>query len=637
MDPASPPGAPPAVPAPGTFGVRILAVSEVTRAVRGAVRQDPRLVDLWVEGEIGRVTVSTAGHAYFALKDERNQLQCVWFRDDRMRSAFEAQAGLRVVVHGRIDLYEPTGALQLYVDSMQPAGFGDLALRFEALKARLTAEGLFDAARKRPLPTRPTTIAVVTSPTGAVWRDVCTVLARRWPLVRVVLRGRPCAGRRGAGEHRHRARPRRALGRSSVTPRDGPSDAPALTIVARGGGSMEDLWAFNDERVVRAVVAHPIPVVAGHRPRGGRHPDRLRGRRPGGHAVRGRRAGRARPGRAGRRAARGRTTAGRRHRTACRDAVARGRRGAACAGPAASGRAAARPRERSGLSWIARPGRSAARLAADQRTVERLAARGRPDAAGPAGPGPSPPGRAAAAARRWPSDGSSGSAPRWRRPARRWRSSGRRPPSTAATRSSGVAPTAPSSATRPMRPAGRRCALGRRRRHAAGHRRRPLSRPAMAGAGRVPRPSSPSSLVVGIGVGILVARWLDRRVAEDDPEAEEPVATNEPMPDPAPATPATPAVETLAFDDALAELQRVVGELEAGGQPLEAALALYERGVALQARCERLIGDAELRVQQLVARARRRPRDPRGAGRSGGTPARARNCDRGQVHRTVTN
>ena len=95
--------------------------------------------------------------------------------------------GLRVVVHGRIDLYEPTGALQLYVDSMQPAGFGDLALRFEALKARLTAEGLFDAARKRPLPTRPTTIAVVTSPTGAVWRDVCTVLARRWPLVRVVL------------------------------------------------------------------------------------------------------------------------------------------------------------------------------------------------------------------------------------------------------------------------------------------------------------------------------------------------------------------------------------------------------------------------------------------------------------------
>ena len=129
---------------PGTFGVRILGVSEVTRAIRGAVRSDPRLADLWVEGEIGRVTISSAGHAYFALKDERNQLQCVWFRDDRLRSAFEAQAGLRVVAHGRIDLFEPQGALQLYVESIQPAGLGDLTLRFEALKARLAAEGLFD-------------------------------------------------------------------------------------------------------------------------------------------------------------------------------------------------------------------------------------------------------------------------------------------------------------------------------------------------------------------------------------------------------------------------------------------------------------------------------------------------------------
>ena len=173
--------------APGTFGVRILGVSEVTRTIRGAVRADPRLSDLWVEGEIGRVTISSAGHAYFALKDERNQLQCVWFRDDRLRSAFEAQAGLRVVAHGRIDLFEPQGALQLYVESIQPAGLGDLTLRFEALKARLAAEGLFDGARKRPLPSRPATIAVITSPTGAVWKDICHVLARRWPLTRVVL------------------------------------------------------------------------------------------------------------------------------------------------------------------------------------------------------------------------------------------------------------------------------------------------------------------------------------------------------------------------------------------------------------------------------------------------------------------
>src|SRR4029078_432948 len=101
------------------------------------------------------------------------QLQCVWFRDDRLRSAFEAQAGLRVVVHGRIDLFEPHGALQLYVESIQPAGFGDLTLRFEALKARLAAEGLFDAARKRPLPTRPGSIAVLTRPTGAARKHIC--------------------------------------------------------------------------------------------------------------------------------------------------------------------------------------------------------------------------------------------------------------------------------------------------------------------------------------------------------------------------------------------------------------------------------------------------------------------------------
>jgi exodeoxyribonuclease VII large subunit len=247
---------------PGAFGLRVLGVSEVTRAVRGAVRQDPRLADLWVEGEIGRVTVSSAGHAYFALKDERNQLQCVWFRDDRARSAFEAQAGLRVVVHGRMDLYEPTGALQLYVDSLQPSGVGDLALRFEALKARLAADGLFDAARKRSLPSRPAAIAVITSPSGAVWHDVCHVLARRWPLASVVLVAARVQGEDAPASivtALHRVE--RWAAQCAADGR--PGDAPAVTIVARGGGSLEDLWPFNDERVVRAVVAHRLPVVSG--------------------------------------------------------------------------------------------------------------------------------------------------------------------------------------------------------------------------------------------------------------------------------------------------------------------------------------------------------------------------------------
>src|SRR5215211_173813 len=180
--------APPSEPiAPGTFGLRILAVSEVARAIREAVRADPRLSDVWVEGEVGRVTVSTAGHGYFTLKDARSTINCVWFNDDRLRSAFQPQAGLRIVVHGRVDVFEQQGAVQLYVESIQPAGFGDLAIRFEALKARLAAEGLFDQARKRPLPQRPATIAVITSPTGAVWKDICHVLGRRWPLARVVL------------------------------------------------------------------------------------------------------------------------------------------------------------------------------------------------------------------------------------------------------------------------------------------------------------------------------------------------------------------------------------------------------------------------------------------------------------------
>jgi exodeoxyribonuclease VII large subunit len=246
----------------GNFGVRILGVSEVTRAIWGAVRADPRLADLWVEGEIGRVTVSSAGHAYFALKDERNQLQCVWFRDDRLRSAFEAQAGLRVVAHGRIDLFEPQGALQLYVDSIQPSGLGDLTLRFEALKARLAGEGLFDAGRKRRLPDRPATIAVVTSPSGAVWKDICHVLGRRWPLSRVVLvaaqvqgDGAPASLVAALRKVERYAAERTAAGR--------PEEAPSVTILARGGGSLEDLWAFNDESVVRAVVGHALPLVCG--------------------------------------------------------------------------------------------------------------------------------------------------------------------------------------------------------------------------------------------------------------------------------------------------------------------------------------------------------------------------------------
>jgi exodeoxyribonuclease VII large subunit len=148
------------------------------------------------------------------------------------------------------------------VESIQPAGFGDLALRFEALKARLAAEGLFDAARKRPLPPRPATIGVVTSPTGVVWRDISHVLARRWPLARVVL---VACRVQGDGAPASIVTALRRLERYIEECRAAghPEDAPAVTILARGGGSLEDMWAFNDEAVVRAVVAHSVPLVCG--------------------------------------------------------------------------------------------------------------------------------------------------------------------------------------------------------------------------------------------------------------------------------------------------------------------------------------------------------------------------------------
>lgn len=236
---------------------RIRSVAELTRDVRDLLRGAPGLRDVWVEGEVGQVTVSAAGHCYFTLKDERAQLRCMIFRDDRFSIPFEARTGLRLVAHGRVDLFEPQGHYQLYVDSLQPAGFGDLAIRFEALKAKLTAEGLFAAERKRPLPAWPRQIGIATSLSGAVLHDMLRVLGRRWPLAQVVVT--PCQVQGEAAPLSIvRALRRFARWTDPVTGR-----AVDLVILARGGGSLEDLWAFNDEAVVRAVAAHPQPIVVG--------------------------------------------------------------------------------------------------------------------------------------------------------------------------------------------------------------------------------------------------------------------------------------------------------------------------------------------------------------------------------------
>ena len=235
----------------------IMSVGELTALIKGTLRSAPRLRNVWVEGEVGQVSISAAGHCYFTLKDERAQLRCVIFRDDRLMMPFEARTGLRLVAHGHLDVFEPQGAYQLYVESLQPSGFGDLALRFEALKAKLAAEGLFESARKRPLPQFPMTIGVVTSLSGAVLHDIRRVLARRWPLARVVVSACQVQGN-GAAQTIVAALRRVARWTDEETGR-----ATDVVILARGGGSLEDLWPFNEEAVVRAVAAHPCPIVVG--------------------------------------------------------------------------------------------------------------------------------------------------------------------------------------------------------------------------------------------------------------------------------------------------------------------------------------------------------------------------------------
>ena len=241
----------------GREGRTVLSVGDLTRLIRDTIRRAPRLERVWVEGEVGQVSVSSAGHCYFTLKDERAQLRCMVFRDDRLLLPIEPRTGLRVIAHGRVDVFEPQGAYQLYVDSLQPAGVGDLALRFEASKARLAAEGLFDAARKRALPPWPRSIGVVTSLSGAVLHDIHRVIARRWPLTRLVVSACSVQGP-GAEESIVRALHRIGRWTDPTTGR-----AVDVIIVARGGGSLEDLWAFNEEAVVRAIARAPRPVVVG--------------------------------------------------------------------------------------------------------------------------------------------------------------------------------------------------------------------------------------------------------------------------------------------------------------------------------------------------------------------------------------
>ena len=207
----------------------------------------PRLV---VEGEISNLSRPASGHLYFSLKDERAQLRCAMFRSAAMRTAVRPEQGMKVTARGRISLYEPRGEYQLIVDSLQDAGEGLLQQRFEELKRKLEAEGLFDPARKRSLPRYPARIGLVTSPSGAAVRDLVHVLGRRWPAAAVRLYPVLVQGEEAP-----------AAIRSAIASANRHGWAELL-IAGRGGGSLEDLWAFNDESVARAVAASEIPVIS---------------------------------------------------------------------------------------------------------------------------------------------------------------------------------------------------------------------------------------------------------------------------------------------------------------------------------------------------------------------------------------
>jgi exodeoxyribonuclease VII large subunit len=229
-------------------GERIYTVSEVTADVKAVL--EASLPTLWVEGEISNFVHHTSGHMYFTLKDEKSQLSSVMFKFRNVRLRFAPETGMKVLAWGRIGVYEPAGKYQLYVERMRPVGLGDLAAAFEKLKRKLAAEGLFDEAHKKPIPGMPATVAVVTSPTGAAVRDVIRVVRERFPATRVVVVPTPVQGAEA---------PEGIVRSIAMVEEWGEADT---VVVGRGGGSIEDLWAFNDERVARAIFGARTPVVS---------------------------------------------------------------------------------------------------------------------------------------------------------------------------------------------------------------------------------------------------------------------------------------------------------------------------------------------------------------------------------------
>jgi exodeoxyribonuclease VII large subunit len=226
-------------------------VTDLTRYLRELLESDELLQDVWVMGEVSNFSRPASGHVYFTLKDSSASLRCVMWRNAVIRQSFTPRDGDAIEVHGAISVYEAGGQYQLYADVFRQAGEGALYAEFLRLKALLEAEGLFAPERKRPIPLKPKRIGIVTSPTGAALQDMLNTLRRRYPLVEVVLAPTPVQGDEAP------------LGIINALRAVVQVAQPDVIILARGGGSIEDLGAFNDERVARAIAASPVPVITG--------------------------------------------------------------------------------------------------------------------------------------------------------------------------------------------------------------------------------------------------------------------------------------------------------------------------------------------------------------------------------------
>src|SRR5262245_30870297 len=232
------------------FPIQQWTVSRLTFYIRKLLEENEILQDVWVQGEISNLSKPASGHIYFTLKDQSAALKCVMWKTSAARLSLPLQNGMAVEVHGKIGIYEVSGQYQLYADKIRSVGDGALYQDFLRLKSMLEAEGLFAPERKRPIPVFPHKIGIVTSATGAALRDMLNTLRRRLPLVEVILAPSPVQGTEAPP----------ALVQAIQTLH---SQLPDVIILARGGGSIEDLWAFNDERVVRAVASSDIPIICG--------------------------------------------------------------------------------------------------------------------------------------------------------------------------------------------------------------------------------------------------------------------------------------------------------------------------------------------------------------------------------------